>query len=43
MGKGPGVQTSLTLEEHRGNRGSWSEDSIGEMEGEEKGEVLGVG
>ena len=36
MGQGPGVQTSLALEEHHGDRGSWSEKSTGEVEGEQE-------
>lgn len=32
----------MALEEHHGDRGSWNEKSTGEVEGEEKGEVLGV-
>lgn len=37
MVKGPEVRTSLALEKQHGDRGSWGEVSIGEVEGEEKG------
>ena len=43
MGKGPKVQTSLALGEQHGDKGSWGKVSIGELEGEEKGEGLRVG
>lgn len=36
MVKGPEVRTSLALEKQHGDRGSWGEVSIGEVEGEEK-------
>lgn len=35
--------TSLALGEQHGDKGSWGKVSIGELEGEEKGEGLRVG